>query len=283
MSTKLHPRPVVSRNFLPGRVSASIWRLFPTWLRTSTYRLLRGIGSYLYEPDAMGVLQRTLFGCYIKCGPAKYGERHRWEFDALHLVRSHTSIPVPRPIDLAISGSESFLVTSRVDGERAGKFIFHYTDEERDALLTDLRQWITELHAILKPPSEYAITSASGGSCLDYRIDTSGPVRPYRSEKDFSESLCIGALPDLTHRHDHKNVFTHGDLNMRNILVKHGRIVGIVDWENAGWFPEYWEYTKAHFSVRRNKRWLEIIDAAFVGKYEAELDIEKQYFEYHSL
>jgi hypothetical protein len=81
---------------MPGRVATNIWQLLPTWLRTSTYRLMRGIGSYLYEPDAMGE-QRTLFGCYIKWGPANYEERHRREFDALHLVRDHTSMPVPRP------------------------------------------------------------------------------------------------------------------------------------------------------------------------------------------
>lgn len=23
-----------------------------------------------------------------------------------------------------------------------------------------------------------------------------------------------------------------------------GRITGIVDWEEAGWYPEYWEYVK---------------------------------------
>ena len=38
-------------------------------------------------------------------------------------------------------------------------------------------------------------------------------------------------------------VFTHGDLNPRNIIVDPGskRIVGIIDWAWAGWYPEYWE------------------------------------------
>lgn len=37
-------------------------------------------------------------------------------------------------------------------------------------------------------------------------------------------------------------VFTYGDLAARNILVRDGRIVAIVDWEYAGWYPEYWGY-----------------------------------------
>ncbi len=41
----------------------------------------------------------------------------------------------------------------------------------------------------------------------------------------------------------HDIVFTHGDLWDHNIMVDQGHINGIVDWECAGWLPEYWEYT----------------------------------------
>ena len=40
-------------------------------------------------------------------------------------------------------------------------------------------------------------------------------------------------------------VFTHGDLDPRNILVEEGHVTGIVDWEQSGWYPGYWEYVKA--------------------------------------
>jgi aminoglycoside phosphotransferase (APT) family kinase protein len=45
---------------------------------------------------------------------------------------------------------------------------------------------------------------------------------------------------------------THGDLNLANILVLRSpdgsqiSVSGIVDWEQAGWYPDYWEYCKAH-------------------------------------
>ncbi len=42
--------------------------------------------------------------------------------------------------------------------------------------------------------------------------------------------------------------FSHADLYPGNILVvKQGgqiSISGIVDWEQAGWYPDYWEYCK---------------------------------------
>ena len=45
-------------------------------------------------------------------------------------------------------------------------------------------------------------------------------------------------------RGGHRIVFTHGDLAPRNITVQDGKIVGVVYWEDAGWYPEYWEYVK---------------------------------------
>lgn len=46
-------------------------------------------------------------------------------------------------------------------------------------------------------------------------------------------------------------MFTHGDLSPRNIIVLNDKIVGIVDWEEAGWFPEYWEYVKFFLRIDR--------------------------------
>lgn len=34
-------------------------------------------------------------------------------------------------------------------------------------------------------------------------------------------------------------------------MVKEGHITAIIDWESAGWYPEYWEYIKAYFGELR--------------------------------
>ncbi|TGO17741.1 hypothetical protein BTUL_0015g00770 [Botrytis tulipae] len=36
-------------------------------------------------------------------------------------------------------------------------------------------------------------------------------------------------------------VLTHGDLDGSNIMVKDGHVTGIIDWETAGYLPEWWE------------------------------------------
>ena len=56
---------------------------------------------------------------------------------------------------------------------------------------------------------------------------------------------------------------------------------GIVDWENSGFYPEYWEYTK---SMYEGFRWIDRYNEmskgwwAFVGDggYEKELEVERE-------
>ncbi|KAG6166363.1 hypothetical protein E4U27_008226, partial [Claviceps purpurea] len=105
---------------------------------------------------------------------------------------------------------------------------------------------------------------------------------------DFNNTLRCGALPDVVHSSGHEIVFTHGDLNMRNIMMHNGRLSGIIDWETCGWYPDYWESgttprrTAAHFITKLNRRWLKMVDAVFgkLGNYEAELAVERQLWLY---
>ncbi|KAK4142033.1 uncharacterized protein C8A04DRAFT_30437 [Dichotomopilus funicola] len=89
-------------------------------------------------------------------------------------------------------------------------------------------------------------------------------------------------------RRGHKIVFTHADLNARNILVDlvplpdgttGWRVTGIVDWETAGYYPEYWDYTKALFEgLRWEPRFLKMVHRVFAafGDYSKELDVERR-------
>jgi len=57
---------------------------------------------------------------------------------------------------------------------------------------------------------------------------------------------------------------------MRNILVQDWEVNGIADWENTGWWPEYWKFTRCYYSDKLHKRWLAILDECFEGKYKEE-------------
>ena len=53
--------------------------------------------------------------------------------------------------------------------------------------------------------------------------------------------------------------FTHADLNVENILILRSTssaiISGIIDWEQCGWYPEYWEYCKMQLGNPWDHEW----------------------------
>jgi Ser/Thr protein kinase RdoA (MazF antagonist) len=65
-------------------------------------------------------------------------------------------------------------------------------------------------------------------------------------------------------------VFSHRDLTPRNILVHEGKISGLVDWEDSGWYPEYWEYVK-FFQRPADKGWKDYAEDIFPEYYHDEL------------
>ena len=68
------------------------------------------------------------------------------------------------------------------------------------------------------------------------------PVEPFRQW-----------LPD-----DIEIKFTHGDLHRSNVLLTFSsppRVIAIVDWEQAGWLPAYWEDCKARYTADYSGEW----------------------------
>jgi hypothetical protein len=51
-------------------------------------------------------------------------------------------------------------------------------------------------------------------------------------------------------------VFTHGALHPRNIIISAGpnpSVMAILGWEQAGWYPAYWELCKARWECSRRQ------------------------------
>lgn len=70
-------------------------------------------------------------------------------------------------------------------------------------------------------------------------------------------------------------VFTHDDLKPHNILVRGGQITGLLDWESAGWYPDYWEFTTALRFTREEFWWYGFVIGLGGGSYSAELVCER--------
>jgi thiamine kinase-like enzyme len=68
-----------------------------------------------------------------------------------------------------------------------------------------------------------------------------------RNEEEFNGYLLSALYDALAMRlrksgRDHRVVLSHCDLAPRNIIIdEDGKIAALVDWAEAGWYPEYWD------------------------------------------
>ncbi|OBT47178.1 hypothetical protein VE00_03455 [Pseudogymnoascus sp. WSF 3629] len=152
------------------------------------------------------------------------------------------------------------------------------TPDQKHDIAIQLRDIIDKMRSL--PSESNAIRSCSGGGIRDLRsyFDYSGG--PFPDEESFNSFVLdfrptvtpdailrrLNALPTCNHR----LTFCHADLSQHNLIVRDNKIVGLIDWEFAGWFPEYWEYVK--FFERPSLRdWFNYSDVIFSQKYDKEL------------
>ncbi|TVY86353.1 hypothetical protein LAWI1_G007800 [Lachnellula willkommii] len=269
------PREIVNR--VPFSLR-KVWLCFPKAIRTVAYRLLLYLGLKMYGRPLAWV-QRVPFGLYIKHGPGKFVTDG--EGPALDLVEKHTKVSAPRLIEVLHNIDHTYLVMTRLPGVPLETAIHFMSYPERTHLAADLHNFICQLRSIPNPNTT-AICSANGGPVFDYRL--LGGVKsagPFQSEEDFNIYIETAAcLKTATHDLSHQIYFTHADLNMNNILISAGKLSGIVDFGCAGFYPEYWEYTKGvYVNFGPDSAWLDILSQSFSESYLEELKAERKLWE----
>ncbi|GJN85735.1 hypothetical protein PLIIFM63780_009306 [Purpureocillium lilacinum] len=270
-----------------------VWRLLPEKVRFFAYECLRKVGSILYDYEGNNV-QRLPFGLFLKY-PGDPG-LCRNEFHTLQMIRKYTCIPAPRPLDIAVVASsgylfrqKEYLLTTQMPGRQATDCYEELSDDEMTTFVQEMQAIVSQIRSIPKLVGDgYAICDSLGGPIRDHRIRDATPFGPFADEDGFNALL---RNPDDSSRKGHEAVFTHADLNFRNILIDEAsnedgtigwHVTGVVDWETAGFYPEHWEYTKMLFESFRYEERLKIqihrIFGAF-GDYSKEVEVEKRSWE----
>ncbi|KAK0390715.1 hypothetical protein NLU13_0218 [Sarocladium strictum] len=181
------------------------------------------------------------------------------EAHALQLVSRQTAIPVPKLHYAFTHHGTSYIVTQHIDGIMAATRWPFRSKESQARILDQLQSMIQELRSV-KPPAGVGVSSVAGGPIYDCRLPRTSHWGPFPTVRDFHQALIdpvdmnteyawepersdISQLVQFYREAEEKVVLTHGDLSSLNILVRGDDVVAIVDWETAGWLPEYWEYS----------------------------------------
>ncbi|GKZ80700.1 hypothetical protein AnigIFM56816_004926 [Aspergillus niger] len=216
----------------------------------------------------------------------KYGQHvDLSEAGTMCFISQNTSIPVPKVLCAFTHQRCTYIVMERIKGEMIGAGWVYRSEESKAKILTQLQRMVQEMRT-LPPPAGMGVGSVVDGTLFDGRLPgTSLRFGPFPSVQEFHRHLRGGmdfdpgldpAIQELIRQHDRSFPikFTHGDLSSLNILARGDTIVGIIDWETAGWYPSYWEYTTACQVNPQNSFWINEIDK-FITPMPDELAMER--------
>ncbi|EKJ69158.1 hypothetical protein NXS19_006686 [Fusarium pseudograminearum] len=194
---------------------------------------------------------------------------------AIRKVFPNGEVPVPELFGWRKHGDRVFIYMSLVPGETLRQAWQSLTEHDKASLQNQLKDIIGTLRTLKQSPE--IIGSVRRGPLQDsfFRID--GERGPLSSIKQFNDWLFAIAtrqdpqpgkeIQGLDHPDMYRDIlpdqgnvyFSHGDLTLGNIMVSGSpgtyTITGIIDWEQAGWYPDYWGYCKILLGVELDHEW----------------------------
>ena len=203
--------------------------------------------------------------CYI----IKYGLNvSLTEGENLLFIAETQSVPVPEVFALyskedAKGGTVNYIVMENIPGESLVVGGALLEQHEKKRIAKQLRTWLNMLRNIPAPgyfgcvgrqPFEESIFWTCPSDKGDKLND------PFSSETELNTALVrkyiynggsaqkakfyTRVLPSVLC--NHVAVFSHGDLQRKIVIVRDDdKTLVLIDWESAGWYPEYWEYAVA--------------------------------------
>lgn len=188
-------------------------------------------------------------------------------------------IPAPRVHEVKELPDDVGLIRMEyLHGETLDRMWPDMSVEDKKGVARQLREILAAMRVLTPPPD--LIGACDGTEIRDTRLHFTYHNPVCRNEQDFNDFLLSNLFDTVpsplkaafarrlqTH---HRIVFTHCDLAPRNIIVDGGKIVGLIDWEDSGWYPEYWEYVK-FFQRPAPKDWKEYAAEIFPETYPDQL------------
>ncbi|EIM79801.1 kinase-like protein [Stereum hirsutum FP-91666 SS1] len=233
-----------------------------------------------------GRIKRLPFSLVLKIGMDNVAS----ESATVRFVRSNTTIPIPHVIASDSAFGKTYMLMRRVDGISL-EFAWHDLDtRQRANVVEQLRSFVTQLRtlspALSRGHGVGAVCALNNAPLFDSRITSVAPIGPFPNERAFNDYLITVAEPYMDEttlpairarmRDDHHICFTHGDLAPRNIFVQGDTVTAIIDWEEAGWYPEHWEIVKALWCTLKDPEWLRAVRHIVAGDLEREWMLDRE-------
>ncbi|KAK4553848.1 hypothetical protein LTR86_009023 [Recurvomyces mirabilis] len=192
------------------------------------------------------------------------------ELEAMVYVSSHTTVSLPRVQRVyRQSRGRMYIAMDFIRGGRLDELWPDLDQKERRGAVGEVCEMLRKLHAIPVPRElGLAISSIEGGALHDGIFGPS-PLGPFTSIQEFHDRLegnpnvdQYREIWDSPQAEASRSVLSHADIAPRNLIRRDedGELV-LIDWEFSGWWPEYWERVKWHFTdFPETEGWVGMMD-----------------------
>ncbi|PMD48095.1 kinase-like protein [Hyaloscypha variabilis F] len=220
----------------------------------ASYHRVVAVGQYFIVKHGRGVHERegqTLL----------FLEKHLG--DAIHVPMLYAMYRMP-------SNGHLCLIMERLEGELLESLWPTLGEDDKSAICSVLKNAISAIRKVHHP----GFYGSDGDTAI---------CGPFNSESEFNAGFIgrLRAIWATNMRHSfkadfyerrldtmlsgHEPVLSHSDLQRKNILVRRVQDqqnldstcfeVSVVDWEEAGWYPSYWEYSVLFIAFQWDDDW----------------------------
>ncbi|KAI9834078.1 MAG: hypothetical protein M1819_003363 [Sarea resinae] len=189
------------------------------------------------------------------------------ELIALEYVQEHTTVPVPRLYQVFRVPDDLYIELESVAGADLSS-LWGSGQLSRDQK-RGKASW-------KKSPDNFRVSSIPFDALPHHRRLPLVPPRTHpgrllrRGVRTRRSSL---SRPRARMR---QRLHARSDICPRNIIITPTGTPVLIDWELAGWRPEYWEYTKAFYPLISAEDWYELFDLCCSRRYGEELVAERK-------
>ncbi|GAA5948425.1 hypothetical protein JCM10213_004417 [Rhodosporidiobolus nylandii] len=186
-------------------------------------------------------------GMYVKEGE----DVDEGEATITELARVSTGLPIPQVYHIEKHGDETFMYLEAMPGERLALAYWKLPPSQQRALSKEIKHAVKRLHSVRAPPG-----SRVGGfgrkplSAIFAELDVSPSLFSSSELNAFLRRVFTKKNPIKADKYDQEIaprltptslVLVHGDFWSDNILIEDGRLSAIIDFERAGFYPEWVE------------------------------------------
>jgi aminoglycoside phosphotransferase (APT) family kinase protein len=195
----------------------------------------------------------------------------------------------PKCLGAIISKDTTFVFITRAEG-RPLEYVWPFLSTQ---VKTSVQHQLVAIFNSLRAVKQENTTNPNFGNCVsgickEHLRSPRASSFPIQTEEDFNAFLFSHPSRALTPAMrllrdsmptDHELKPSHGDLHPRHIMVtsesssEDVRITAILGWDNAGWYPEYWEFVQAVHRTESQgelRDWVEYLPTAAIGEYLTE-------------